>query len=118
MTLPGFRFALHEPPLSAIIGDPPSGLPMTARPYILSEVMWKTVRQTTYDVAVLPWGATEAHNLHLPYVTDNVEAERIAAVAARLAWDRGARAVVLPVVPFGVKGVPRGAGGGRLQGPL
>jgi creatinine amidohydrolase len=75
---------------------------MTARPYILSEVTWKTVRQTTYEVAVLPWGATEAHNLHLPYGTDNVEAERIAAVAARLAWERGARVVVLPVVPFGV----------------
>jgi creatinine amidohydrolase len=75
---------------------------MTARPYILSEVTWKTVRQTPYDVAVLPWGATEAHNLHLPYGTDNVEVERIAAAAARLAWDRGARVVVLPVVPFGV----------------
>jgi creatinine amidohydrolase len=75
---------------------------MTARPYILSEVKWKTVRQTTYEVAVLPWGATEAHNLHLPYGTDNVEVERIAAAAARLAWERGARVVALPVVPFGV----------------
>jgi creatinine amidohydrolase len=75
---------------------------MPGRPYILSEVTWKTVRQTTYEVAVLPWGATEAHNLHLPYGTDNVETERIAAEAARLAWERGARVVVLPVVPFGV----------------
>src|SRR5207302_9435909 len=54
------------------------------------------------DVAVLPWGATEAHNLHLPYSTDNVETERIAALAARHASERGARVVVLPVVPFGV----------------
>src|SRR5205807_1844584 len=50
----------------------------------------------------LPWGATEAHNFHLPYSTDNIETERIAALAARHASERGARVVVLPVVPFGV----------------
>src|SRR5712692_4719332 len=75
---------------------------MPARPYVLNELTWKTVRDTRYEVAVLPWGATEAHNLHLPYTTDNIEAEGIAAAAARLAWDRGARVVVLPLVPFGV----------------
>lgn len=75
---------------------------MPGRPYILSEVTWKTVRQTAYEVAVLPWGATEAHNFHLPYGTDNVETEQIAAEAARVAWERGARVVVLPPVPFGV----------------
>src|SRR2546430_8643328 len=76
---------------------------MTVRPYILAETTWKTVREMAYDVAVLPWGATEAHNYHLPYGTDNVESDYIAAEAARLAWDAGARVVVLPVVPFGVK---------------
>src|SRR5213596_1070599 len=75
---------------------------MPARPYILNELTWKTVQATRYEVAVLPWGATEAHNLHLPYATDNIETERIAAEAARLAWERQARVVVLPVVPFGV----------------
>ena len=40
---------------------------MYARPYILGESTWKTVRDTDYEVAVLPWGATEAHNYHLPY---------------------------------------------------
>src|SRR2546429_1833183 len=75
---------------------------MSARPYILNELTWKAVRDARYDVAVLPWGATEAHNLHLPYSTDNVETERIAALAARHASERGARVVVLPVVPFGV----------------
>lgn len=75
---------------------------MPPRPYILNELTWKTVRDTRYEIAVLPWGATEAHNLHLPYSTDNVETERIAALAARLAWERGARVAVLPVVPFGV----------------
>jgi creatinine amidohydrolase len=72
------------------------------RPYMLAELTWKTVRDTRFDVAVLPWGATEAHNLHLPYSTDNVETEKIAALAAERAWQRGAKVVVLPVVPFGV----------------
>src|SRR5437899_4437816 len=76
--------------------------PLPPRPYILNELTWKTVRDARYEVAVLPWGATEAHNLHLPYSTDNVETERIAALAARHASERGARVVVLPVVPFGV----------------
>src|SRR5437762_3351465 len=76
--------------------------PMPPRPYILNELTWKTVRDARYEVAVLPWGATEAHNFHLPYTTDNIETERIAALAAGRAWERGARVVVLPVVPFGV----------------
>lgn len=76
---------------------------MPAKPYLLAETTWKTVRETTYEVAVLPWGATEAHNYHLPYGTDNFESEHIAAEAARLAWDAGARVVVLPVVPFGAQ---------------
>jgi creatinine amidohydrolase len=75
---------------------------MPARPYILSELNWKTVRDTRYEVAMLPWGATEAHNFHLPYATDNIETEAIAAESARRAWERGARVVVLPAVPFGV----------------
>ncbi len=76
---------------------------MHGRPYILAETTWKTVKESAYEVAVLPWGATEAHNYHLPYGTDNVECEHIAAEAARTAWEAGARVVVLPIVPFGVQ---------------
>ncbi len=72
------------------------------RPYLLGETTWKIVRQTDYQVAILPWGATEAHNYHLPYATDNIQNEYIAAESARLAWDEGARVVVLPNIPFGV----------------
>lgn len=75
---------------------------MSGRPYVLSETTWSTVRATGYQVAVLPWGATEAHNLHLPYGTDNIESERIATEAAHIAWNAGARVVVLPCVPYGV----------------
>jgi len=51
---------------------------------------------------VLPWGATEAHNYHLPYATDNYQVEHVAAEAARLAWEAGAKVGVLPAIPFGV----------------
>jgi creatinine amidohydrolase len=75
---------------------------MTKRPWILAESTWATVRELRYEVAILPWGATEAHNLHLPYATDTIQCDALAAGAARVAWDAGARVVVLPTVPFGV----------------
>ena len=75
---------------------------MSERPYLLSETTWKTVSATSYDVAVLPWGATEAHNFHLPYATDTVLSGQVAERAAAAAWARGARVVVLPTIPFGV----------------
>ena len=72
------------------------------RPYILAETNWKNIQKTTYDLAILPWGATEAHNYHLPYATDVIEADRIAAAAAEIAWNKGAKIIVLPTIPFGV----------------
>ncbi len=72
------------------------------KPYILAETNWKYVKDAAYDVAILPWGATEAHNYHLPYATDNIEAKAIAYEAARIAWDKGAKIIVLPTIPFGV----------------
>jgi creatinine amidohydrolase len=76
---------------------------MPPRPYVLAETNWKAVKATQFEVAILPWGATEAHNYHLPYATDNIECDHIAAESARRAWDAGARVVVLPTVPFGVQ---------------
>ncbi|NOT75387.1 MAG: creatininase family protein [Cyclobacteriaceae bacterium] len=75
---------------------------MEPRPYILADISWKTVKDASYDLAILPWGATEAHNYHLPYGTDIIEAERIAAESAKIAWEQGAKIIVLPVIPFGV----------------
>jgi creatinine amidohydrolase len=69
---------------------------------MIAESTWRTVGATAYDLAVLPWGATEAHNFHLPYATDNYQSDAVAAEAARLAWAHGTRAAVLPCVPFGV----------------
>ena len=72
------------------------------RPFILAETNWKNIKDVEYEVAILPWGATEAHNYHLPYATDNIEATAIASEAARSAWDKGAKIIVLPTIPFGV----------------
>ena len=74
---------------------------MSGRPWILAETTWKSVQRERYEVAVLPWGATEAHNLHLPYGTDTYESIAVAAEAGRIAWEAGARVLVLPAVPFG-----------------
>jgi len=73
-----------------------------AAPYILCENTWKSIQSQTYDVVVLPWGATEAHNYHLPFGTDIIESEYIARTAAGKAWDKGTKVVVLPAIPFGV----------------
>ena len=72
------------------------------RPYILSETNWKHLKDDRFDLAILPWGATEAHNWHLPYGTDIIEASEIAAESARKAWESGSKAVVLPTIPYGV----------------
>ncbi len=75
---------------------------MPGRPYVLAETTWKHVRATPYEIALLPWGATEAHNYHLPYGTDVFESQQVASEAARIAYERGALVTALPVVPFGV----------------
>ena len=75
---------------------------MPPRQYLLAETNWKTVRDTGYEVAILPWGATEPHNYHLPYGTDNYESAAIAERAASVAWKKGAKVIVLPTIPFGV----------------
>ncbi|HLR31414.1 MAG TPA: creatininase family protein [Fodinibius sp.] len=72
------------------------------RPYILAETNWKTVKEQHYNVAILPWGATEAHNYHLPYATDVMQCDYVAEESARKTWENDAKVIVLPTVPFGV----------------
>jgi len=75
---------------------------MGIRPYILAESNWEVIKDADFELAILPWGATEAHNYHLPYATDIYEADYIAAAAAQIAWEKGAKPIVLPTIPFGV----------------
>ncbi len=54
------------------------------------------------DIAILPWGATEPHNLHLPYGTDTILAHEFAVQAAQRAEENyGINAIVLPAIPLG-----------------
>jgi creatinine amidohydrolase len=73
------------------------------KPYILEQTNWNHVRAQRFEVAVLPWGATEPHNYHLPYGTDSLETARIAEIAAEKAWNGGAKIIVLPTIPLGVQ---------------
>lgn len=73
----------------------------TARPFILHEATYRQTRDWQPTVAILPWGATEAHNWHLPHGTDTIEATSLAEQAAALAAKSDARCIVLPTIPFG-----------------
>src|SRR3954471_12988916 len=71
------------------------------RPYVLWEANFKQLQNYKPNVAILPWGATEAHNYHLPHGTDVIEATTVAARSAEIAHERGAKPIVLPTIPFG-----------------
>lgn len=73
------------------------------REWILSEINYGSMKDHPYEVAVLPMGATEPHNLHLPYGTDTFEAEAIGSRACEAAWRQGARVVMLPPIPYGTE---------------
>jgi creatinine amidohydrolase len=73
------------------------------RPWKLSEVNYGYVKDNPYEVAVLPLGATEPHNLHLPYGTDCYEADLIGEQMCEAAHNRGAKVVLLPTIPYGTE---------------
>ena len=73
------------------------------RPFILAEANYSQVKECDYQVAVLSMGATEPHNLHLPYGTDTLEADALAERACEAAWNRGAKVVMLPTIPYGTE---------------
>ena len=75
----------------------------SALPWLLEEVTLADVREHAYQLAVLPLGATEPHNLHLPYGTDSIEAFHLAGACCAAAWQMGCRLVQLPVIPYGTE---------------
>ncbi|MBP87422.1 MAG: creatininase [Planctomycetaceae bacterium] len=75
----------------------------TARPWILSEANYGYTKENPYEVAVLPLGATEPHNLHLPYGTDNLEGTVIGEHICEVAHGRGAKVALLPTIPYGTE---------------
>ena len=73
------------------------------RPWILAESNYGQTKDASIEVAVLPLGATEPHNLHLPYGTDMFEATILGEQVCEAAYQRGAKVVLLPTIPYGTE---------------
>lgn len=68
----------------------------------LSGECYGNVRGVDFDFAVLPWGSTEPHNFHLPYLTDCILAHDIAVDAVVATWrEYHVRGMVLPPISLG-----------------
>jgi creatinine amidohydrolase len=55
-----------------------------------------------YEVAVLPVGAIEAHNRHLPEGQDFHHTTHVARRCCQLAWEKAPSVICLPTLPYGV----------------
>lgn len=73
------------------------------KPWILAENNYGHIKDQEYEVAVLPLGATEPHNLHLPYGTDIFEADIVGNRICEAAHHGGAKVILLPTIPFGTE---------------
>ena len=62
---------------------------------------YKEIKKHKYSVAVIPWGATEPHNLHLPYLTDTILAKEIALDSVASIKDGYGKVIVLPEISMG-----------------
>ena len=68
----------------------------------LTTVAYGKVKGKKYELALLPWGATEPHNYHLPYLTDALIAKRLSLDALLWAMQKiDIQGMVLPPVVFG-----------------
>ena len=70
----------------------------------LQEQTLDTTQKTKYTVAILPVGSTEAHGPHVPYGSDTFHSTAIADRVCSVAWEGGARVLLLPTIPYGVQG--------------
>ena len=71
--------------------------------HLVKDARYPQFKKQVPKVVVLPFGATEPHNLHLPYGTDIYQVEHVADRAAAAANKKGGRVAVLPCIPFGVQ---------------
>jgi creatinine amidohydrolase len=72
-------------------------------PWKLFDCNYGQIKNQSYEVAVLPLGATEPHNLHLPYGTDILEADLVGQKVCQNAHERGAKVILLPTIPYGTE---------------
>ena len=73
------------------------------QPWNLAKTNYATVKEHQYEVAVIPVGATEPHNLHLPYGTDIFEGTIVGEKICEAAWNQGGKVVLLPTIPYGTE---------------
>ncbi len=76
-----------------------SGAPVSG---VLEAMRWPEVREGSWPVAIMPWGATEPHNTHLPYGTDTMLGRTLAERVANACVTNGVGVLALPAMPFGV----------------
>src|SRR5689334_24424563 len=73
-------------------------------PWRLSGLNYGRIKgEAPFEVAVLPLGATEPHNLHLPYGTDLFEGTVVGEKICDAAHNKGGKVVLLPTVPYGTE---------------
>ena len=71
-------------------------------PWKLASTPMAEIAKHTYEVAVLPLGATEPHNFHLPEGLDVLHATHVAERVCQMAWPRCRSIICLPPLPYGV----------------
>lgn len=68
----------------------------------LTKLTWGEVKGNNYQVVVLPWGAIEPHNNHMPYLTDAYLSHEIAKASAQLALEKANKlCMVMPPIYLG-----------------
>ena len=68
----------------------------------LSKLSWGDIKENKYDVVILPWGAIEPHNYHMPYLTDAYLSHEMAKASATLALQQsGKLCMVMPPIYLG-----------------
>ncbi|MEA2709351.1 MAG: creatinine amidohydrolase [Phycisphaerales bacterium] len=73
------------------------------KPWKLQHLTQATVRENRYQIAILPIGACEPHNFHLPYGSDAFQSELISDRVCEQATALGAKVIQLPTIPYGVQ---------------
>ena len=68
----------------------------------LTETNLHRISKRKYEVAVLPMGAIEAHNRHLPQGQDFMHTTTLARQSCQRAWQKCQSVICLPAIPYGV----------------
>ncbi len=68
----------------------------------LAQTNLKRLQEMHPEVAVLPIGAIEPHNLHLPYGQDFLHTTQVARRCVQEAWQQTKKVILLPALPYGV----------------